>query len=68
MIMNLGEQLKSRRKRLGLSRGYLSDLSGVSVRTLDLIECGGNPTLELLERVLLPLGLKIELSEVNPYD
>ena len=64
----IGDKLRKRRKFFGLSRSYLSDLSGVSARTISVIEHGGNLSVDVLEKLLVPLGLRLELVEVNPHD
>ena len=58
----IGEQVRERRKALGVSQRDLSELAGVSLHTLSDIESGkGNPTIATLERVLLPLGMVLSI-------
>lgn len=60
----LGQLLRERRRHLGISQIDFANLAGVAVHTVSDIESGkGNPTLDVLLKVLDPLGL--ELS-VNP--
>ena len=48
-IVDLGEKLRQRRELLGLLQSQLSVLSGVSTRTIQLVEQGkGNPSLDTL--------------------
>lgn len=63
-MSNLGKQIASRRKQLNISQADLADMSGVSLRTLSAIENGGaNPSIDVLFKVLEPLGLVITLQE-----
>lgn len=63
-MSNLGKQIASRRKQLNISQADLADMSGVSLRTLSAIENGdANPSVDVLSRVLEPLGLVISLQE-----
>lgn len=57
-----------RRKLLGVDQFALSEICGISVHTLSNIESGkGNPTLEVLARLVEALGLevKIEIKDNN---
>jgi transcriptional regulator with XRE-family HTH domain len=63
-MSNLGKQIASRRKQLNISQADLADMSGVSLRTLSAIENGdANPSIDVLSKVLEPLGLVITLQE-----
>ena len=56
------KKLRVIRKGLGLSLGYVSDKSGVDKGALSLIENGkGNPTIKTLEKIVLVLGVRIEI-------
>lgn len=58
------EQIMERRESLGLSQRDLAELSGVSLRTINAMERGkANPSLDVLSKILEPLGLKLTLSE-----
>lgn len=49
---------------MGLSQRDLAELSGVSLRTINAMEGGkANPSLDVLCKILEPLGLKLTLSE-----
>lgn len=64
----LGKQIYSRRKKLRLEITDLSDFSGVTPSTISNIENGkSNPTIKTLEKLLIPLGLKMTaiLNEKN---
>lgn len=59
--------MRRRRELLGLLQGQLSALSGLSTRTIQLVEQGkGNPSLETLLALADPLGLRLDLSLKNP--
>lgn len=60
---NIGYLLRKRRELLGLLQPQLAAISGVSIRTIQLVELGkGNPSLETLIKLAEPLGLQIQLS------
>jgi len=66
-MMDLAEKLKQRRELLGLLQAQLSGLSGVSTRTIQLVEQGkGNPSLDTLIQLADPLGLRIDLALKEP--
>ncbi len=63
-MQNLGEQIAQRRKYFNISQADLAEMSGVSLRTLSAIENGdANPSVDVLSKVLEPLGLVITLQE-----
>jgi y4mF family transcriptional regulator len=65
----LGKQIKKRRKLLGVTQKQLADLSGIGINTLTKIERDeGNPTLEVLNRVLDTLGLMLTISIKQPEE
>lgn len=58
----IGDAIRKRRELLGLLQPQLAALSGVSTRTIQLVEQGkGNPSLSTLLDLAAPLGLKLEL-------
>lgn len=58
----LGEIIKRRRELLGLLQPQLTTLSGISTRTIQLVEQGkGNPSLNTLIQLADSLGLSLEL-------
>ncbi|HEY0273933.1 MAG TPA: helix-turn-helix domain-containing protein [Chitinophaga sp.] len=66
-LLILGHTIRNRRELLGLSQVQLADLSGISVRTIQLVEQGkGNPSLETLTKLTDPLGLRLELILKTP--
>jgi putative transcriptional regulator len=57
-------EIRRRRRQLRITQGDLAEISGVSLRTIKAIEKGAaNPKLDLLLRVLEPLGLTIDIAE-----
>ncbi|MBO4536664.1 MAG: helix-turn-helix transcriptional regulator [Bacteroidales bacterium] len=55
---SIGRQIKRRRKMLGVTQRQLAELSGIGINTLTKIEREeGNPTLDVLYKVLDTLGL-----------
>lgn len=60
----IAQQIRQRRALLGISQEDLAEITNVSVRTLKAIENGdGNPTLDVLSKVLESLGLKLTVVE-----
>lgn len=58
------EILQKRREALGLSQRDLSEMSGISLRTINAIENGSaNPSIEVLCKLADQLGLKLSLTE-----
>lgn len=63
----LGEKLKQRRELLGLLQSQLAGLSGISTRTIQLVEQGkGNPSMDTLFQLAGPLGLHLDLKLKEP--
>ena len=61
--INIGVTIRERRELLGLLQPQLASISGVSTRTIQLVEMGkGNPSLDTLIKIADPLGLRINLS------
>ena len=59
----IGELIRKRREILGLLQPQLAEISGVSTRTIQLVELGkANPSLDTLMKIAEPLGLRIKLS------
>lgn len=66
-LKNIGPAIRKRRELLGLLQPDLAAISGVSTRTIQLIELGqGNPSLETLIKLIDPLGLELTLSIKQP--
>jgi y4mF family transcriptional regulator len=66
-LIKLGNAIRQRRELLGLLQTQLAALSGISSRTIQLVEQGkGNPSLDTLNRLIDPLGLHLELMLKEP--
>lgn len=62
-FISVGEQIRSRRKELGITQPHLAEIAEVSVNTLYKIERGeANPTLEVLYKLLNVLGLELQIG------
>ena len=60
----ISREMRKRRKLLKITQADLAEISGVSLRTVKALETGSaNPTLEILLRVMEPLGLKLVTTE-----
>jgi transcriptional regulator with XRE-family HTH domain len=60
--IKIGETVRQRRELLGLLQPQLASISGVGLRTLQMVEGGkGNPSLDILLQIGDPLGLTLEL-------
>jgi transcriptional regulator with XRE-family HTH domain len=58
----VGARLRERRRSLGILQEDLAGLAGISVHTLSNLESGkGNPSLDVLERLLDCLGLQLTI-------
>jgi transcriptional regulator with XRE-family HTH domain len=67
-LVKLGDAIWQRRELLGLLQSQLAALSGISTRTIQLVEQGnGNPSLSTLLQLIDPLGLRLELLLKEPY-
>lgn len=61
-VIELGIKLRQRREILGLLQSQLATLSGISTRTIQLVEQGkGNPSLDTLIQLADPMGLRLDL-------
>lgn len=59
----IGNTIKKRRKMLKITQRTLAELAGVGINTLTKIERGeGNPTIEVLEKILDTLGLELQIG------
>lgn len=60
--IKIGETIQQRRELLRLLQSQLASISGVGLRTLQMVEGGkGNPSLDILLKIADPLGLTVEL-------
>ena len=58
----VGNAIKERRK-MKITQRTLAELAGVGINTLTKIERGeGNPTIEVLEKILDTLGLELQIG------
>lgn len=63
----MGEVLRERRRVLGLGQKDVAELAGISLHTLHNLERSkGNPTLDVLTKVLEVMGLEIHLRSRDP--
>lgn len=61
-MIKIGEAIRKRRELLGLLQPQLASISGVSTRTIQLVEMGkANPSLDTLIKLADPLGLTVKL-------
>ena len=59
-IQEIGKMVKFRREFLHLRQEDLYEMSGITSRTIHLIESGtGNPSVVTLEKLALVLGMEI---------
>ena len=64
--MTIGNAIKERRKMLKITQRTLAELAGVGINTLTKIERNeGNPSLDVLERILDTLGLELRIGIKN---
>jgi transcriptional regulator with XRE-family HTH domain len=61
-LIEMGEMIRKRRELLGLLQPQLASISGISRRTIQLIEMGkANPAIGTLIKIVDPLGLSVKL-------
>lgn len=59
----LGETIKGRRESLSLKQEDLAEMSGLTSKTIYLVENGiGNPSFDTIQKLLQVLGLKINIK------
>jgi transcriptional regulator with XRE-family HTH domain len=62
-ISDIGKTLRFRREFLNLRQEDLAEMSGITSRTIHLIESGtGNPSVETLEKLAIVLGMELLLQ------
>jgi transcriptional regulator with XRE-family HTH domain len=60
----IGKQIAERCKKKGLSQQDLAEMSGISPRTINSVELGkANPSINVLSKMVKPLGFVVSLSE-----
>ena len=68
LVNQIAEAIRTSRKDLEITQSHLSELSGISVNTIYKLERGqGNPSLEIVQKLMDVLGLviNIEVKKVN---
>lgn len=62
-LAEIGKLIQERRSSLQIKQEDLAELSGITAKTIYLLENGkGNPSYSTLERVLTVLGLEMHLQ------
>ena len=62
-IAQIGQLVTKRREFLRLRQEDLSEMSGIAIKTIHLIEKGsGNPSMATLEKIATVLGLELMLQ------
>lgn len=60
---DIGKIVQDRRKLLSINQQDLSEMANVTIKTIYAIENNkGNPTIEVLKKVLNVLGLEIKIQ------
>ncbi len=63
LVSQIGSVIRLRRKSLKITQPHLAGLAGISTNTLYKLERGqGNPSLEVLEKVVSVLGMEVTLN------
>lgn len=66
-LEEMGKALKFRREFLHLRQEDLAEMSGITSRTIHLIESGtGNPSMETLGKLVTVLGMELVLQVKKP--
>ncbi|MGV8135470.1 MAG: helix-turn-helix domain-containing protein [Mangrovibacterium sp.] len=66
-VLEIGEQIKKRRKILRVAQSDLAEMANISVNTLYKVERGqANPTIEILNKVADILGMEVRLEVKQP--
>ena len=64
--IEIGQTIRERRELLGLLQPQLAGISGVSLRTIQMVEGGkANPSIVTLMQIADPLGLTMHLVLKN---
>lgn len=67
-VVEIGNAIKFRREFLGLRQEDLAEMSGVTIKTIHLVETGtGNPSVETLNKLANVLGMElvIQVKKIN---
>ncbi len=63
LVKQLGQIIRARRKELNITQPHLAELAQISTNTLYKLERGqGNPSLEVLNKLVEVLGMQIGLE------
>ncbi len=63
LVEHLGQIIKARRKELNITQPHLAELAQISTNTLYKLERGqGNPSLEVLNKLVEVLGMQLRLE------
>jgi transcriptional regulator with XRE-family HTH domain len=63
LLTEIGKSVKFRREFLNLRQEDLAEMSGITSKTIHLIETGtGNPSIETLEKLIEVLGMELSLQ------
>lgn len=66
-FLDIGNQIKGRRKVLRITQPDLAEMAGISINTVYKIERGqANPTIRILEKIADILGMEIKLTVKQP--
>ena len=68
LLLELGKNIKERRKTLRITQPHLAEMAEISVNTLYKIERGtANPTVKVLNKIANVLGMeiKLEVKKIN---
>lgn len=63
LVEQFGQIIRNRRKELQITQPHLAELAEISTNTLYKLERGqGNPSLEVLAKLAVVLGLELKLE------
>lgn len=63
LLTEVGKSIKFRREFLNLRQEDLAEMSGITTKTIHLIETGtGNPSIETLEKLINVLGMELSIQ------
>ena len=68
LVSEVGQIIRRRRKALKITQPHLAELADISVNSLYKLERGeANPTLELIDKIAIVLGLewKLNVKKIN---
>lgn len=66
-LTSIYDQLRQRRETLGVTQIKLAELSGVGIRTINLIESGAhNASIDTINKLATVLGMELKLVIKHP--